>query len=51
MSNLQRPIENVLEDLPDFCVRIDDILVSGETDEIHLNNLNFVLQRLKEFGL
>ena len=33
------------------CVRIDDILVSGGTDEIHLENLHRVLQRLQECGL
>ena len=51
MSIFQRTIENVLKDLPGCCVRIDDILVSGGTDEVHLENLHRVLQRLQECGL
>jgi len=41
----------VLKGLSGCWVRIDDILVSGEADEIHLRNLHRVLQRLHEFGL
>ena len=44
-------IENVLKDFQGGCVRIDDILVSREIDEIHLNNLHCVLQRLQESRL
>ncbi|CAB4005333.1 Hypothetical predicted protein [Paramuricea clavata] len=51
MSIFQRTIENVLKGLPGCCVRIDDILVTGETDEIHMENLHRVLQRLLESGL
>ena len=51
VSIFQRTIENVWKGLPGCCVRIDDILASGETDEIHLENLNRVLQRLLECGL
>ncbi|XP_015780595.1 PREDICTED: uncharacterized protein K02A2.6-like [Acropora digitifera] len=51
VSIFQRTIENVLKDLPGCCVRIDDILVSGGADEIHLDNLHRVLQRLQECGL
>ena len=51
VSVFQRTIENVLKGLPGCCVRIDDILVSGEADEIHLKNLHRVLQRLQECGL
>ena len=47
----QRTIESVLKGLSGCWVRIDDILVSGEADEIHLRNLHRVLQRLHEFGL
>ncbi|XP_015765071.1 PREDICTED: uncharacterized protein K02A2.6-like [Acropora digitifera] len=45
VSIFQRTIENVLKDLPGCCVRIDDILVSGGTDEIHLENLHHFLSR------
>ena len=51
MSIFQRTIENVLKDLPGCCVRIDDILISGETDEVHLENLHRVLTRLQDCGL
>ena len=32
------------------CCRIDDILVSGKTDEEHLINLNLVISRLEKRG-
>ena len=48
---IKRTIENVLKDLPRCCALIDNILVSKETDEILLNNLYCVLQRLQECGL
>ena len=51
VSIFQRTIENVLKDLPGCCVRIGDIVISGETNEIHLENLHRVLQRLQECGL
>ncbi|CAB4007683.1 Retrovirus-related Pol poly from transposon [Paramuricea clavata] len=51
VSIFQRTIENVLKGLPGCCVRIDDILVTGKTDEIHMENLHRVLQRLLESGL
>ena len=37
--------------MPGCCVYIDDILITGETDEIHLKNLHGVLQRLQTLGL
>jgi hypothetical protein len=51
VSIFQRTIKNVLKGLPGCCVRIDDILVTGETDAIHLENLHRVLQRLQDCGL
>ena len=51
VSVFQRTIENVLRDVPGCCVPIDDILVSGDTDEAHLDNLHAVLRRLQECGL
>jgi hypothetical protein len=51
MSIFQCTIENVLKGLPGCCVWIDDILVTGETDEIHMENLHRVLQRLLESRL
>ena len=51
VSIFQRTIKNVLKGLPGCCVRIDDILVTGETDAIHLENLHRVLQKLQDCGL
>ena len=51
VSFFQRTIENALRDLPGCCVYIDDILITGETDEIHLKNLHGELQLLQELGL
>ncbi|KXJ08290.1 Retrovirus-related Pol polyprotein from transposon 17.6 [Exaiptasia diaphana] len=51
VSIFQRTIENALKGLPGCCVYIDDILITGETDEIHLQNLHKVLQRLQDLGL
>ena len=42
VSIFRRTIENVLKDLPGCCVRIDDTLISGESDEVHLENLHRV---------
>ena len=51
MSIFQRTIENYLKDLPGYCVRIDDILISGESDDVHLENLHRVLTGLQDCGL
>ena len=47
----QRTMESLLRGLPMVCVYIDDIIVSGKTQEEHLHNLNEVLQRLQSAGL
>jgi len=39
----QRTMESLLRGLPMVCVYIDDIIVSGKTQEEHLHNLNEVL--------
>ena len=44
-------MENLLQNLPYVIVRVDDILVSGASDEDHLNNLEEVLKRLANAGL
>jgi hypothetical protein len=47
----QRALENLLRDVPFVIVRMDDILLSGLSDEDHLRNLREVLRRLSEAGL
>ena len=51
VSIFQRTIGNVLKGLPGCCVHIDGILVTGETDEIHLESLHRVLQNIKDCSL
>ena len=47
----QRTMEATLQGLPMVCVYLDDVLVSGKTQEEHLSNLNEVLTRLESAGL
>ena len=47
----QSKIEQVLQGIPMVVCRVDDILVSGKTDEEHLATLNEVLSRLGSAGL
>ena len=51
VSIFQRTMENLLADLPGCVVYIDDILVTGKTEEDHMSNLRNVLQRLEESGM
>ena len=50
-SIFQRTMDNVLQGLPGVCVYLDDILVTGETDDEQLRNLEEVLSRLEKAGL
>ena len=47
----QRVIDNVLQKIPYVCAYLDDILVTGRTDEEHLPNLDKVLSRLAKAGM
>jgi hypothetical protein len=47
----QRLMENLLQGIAGVCVYIDDIIVTGKTDEEHLRNLNEVLNRLEKAGM
>lgn len=47
----QRTIEGILLGIPLVCVYLDDILVTGKTEEEHLQRLDDVLARLEEAGL
>ena len=50
-SIFQRVMENLLQGIPRVCVYLDDILVTGATEQEHLANLAQVLQRLRSAGI
>ena len=47
----QRTMEGILRGIPKVCVYIDDILITGATEQEHLRTLDKVLTRLAEAGL
>ena len=47
----QRTMEGLLADIPMCKPYLDDIIISGKTDEDHLENLEAVLSRLESNGL
>ena len=47
----QRTIEGILQGIFSVCVYLDDILVTGKTEEKHLEMLDKFLQRLEEAGM
>ena len=47
----QRTIEQILNGIEGVSVFIDDICISGETDEVHLERLKQVFDRLREYNL
>ena len=47
----QRTMEQVFQDIPGTQVMLDDIIVTGKTNEEHLSNLSQVLERIQEKGL
>ena len=47
----QRVIETLVEGIPCVKARLDDILMTGPNDEVHINLLNQVLTRLEEAGI
>ena len=44
-------MEQVLQNIPGTQVMLDDIIVTGKTNEEHLSNLSQVLERIQEKGL
>ncbi|XP_048244738.1 uncharacterized protein K02A2.6-like [Haliotis rufescens] len=47
----QRTMECLLKDIPHVCVYLDDILVTGASEQEHLENMKEVLSRLSKAGL
>ena len=47
----QRAMESILQGLPQVCVYIDNILLTGSSDAAHLEMLDKVLCRLKDAGV
>ena len=50
-SIFQCTLETLLQGLSDVCLYLEDILITGKTDQEHLRNLAAVLQRLQEAGM
>lgn len=47
----QRAMDTILQGLPGVKCIIDDMIITGRTDEEHLRNLEAVLEKLDEHGL
>ena len=47
----QKTMDVILQGIPQVCCYIDDILVTGKDDALHLQHLQDVLTRLEKFGL
>ena len=47
----QRTMENILQGISHTCIYLDDVLVTGNTQESHLANLEAVLSKLQTAGL
>ena len=50
-ATFQRVMEGLLGNISGVIVYLDDVLITGKTDEEHLKTLDTVLTRLKEAGL
>lgn len=50
-SIFQRTMDSLLADIPQTAVFLDDVLVTGNSEEEHLANLNAVMTRLENAGL
>ena len=47
----QRTMDTILQGIPHVLCYIDDLLITGETEEEHLRNLEEVLKRLQDHGI
>ena len=44
-------MDNILQGLPGVICYLDDVLITGKTDEEHLANIEAVFARLEEYGI
>ena len=47
----QRFMEQVLSGMTSICVMLDDVLITGQNDNEHMQNLEEVFQRFQKYGL
>jgi len=47
----QRAMDNILQGLSNVLCYLDDILITGATDQEHIRNLEEVLKRLQDHGI
>ena len=47
----KRAMDSILQGLPKVICYLDDILITGTSEEEHIRNVEEVLQRLKENGV
>ena len=47
----QQVMDKIFQGLNGVQFYLDDIIVTGKTEEEHMQNLEAVLQRIKEYGL
>ena len=47
----QQVMDTILQDIPGTMCYLDDIIVTGSTEEEHLRNLRAVLERLRQHGI
>ena len=47
----QRTMDTILQGTPQVLCYLDDILITGASQESHLHNLEEVLSRLQEYGI
>lgn len=44
-------MDTILVELKEVDIYLEDIIITGQTDEEHIQNVKQVLNRLKEFGI
>ena len=47
----QRPIDQILQGIPGVQCILDDVVITGQSESAHLENLKCVLARLEQYGI